>query len=333
MRLTLKKRGRIWWCYGSVDGKKFRQSTKQTSRRQAELVRGRWEREDADPTHFRANKATVSSAAKRWLREIDATMNPETVRFYNVKANHVVRLLGDVRLSRLDHERCLGFLEERKAEGAHPHTIHRELTTLRLILKSAKRAKEFALDPRDVVPKVKAGYVPQEQWVEPHVIWAAIAHLPKHRGAALAFVAATACDFGNIETARREDILDDRVYVRGTKTAARARWLPRVAVFETFLRHALAYAKGPLQGGDGVMLFGDWGSMARDVRAACRRAGVAEFTARTIRRSCATWMARAGVPFPIAAKFMGHASLSMLLKVYAKFGVEDIGAAIAAKMS
>lgn len=327
MRLTLKKRGRYWWCYGSVEGDKFRRSTRQTSERKAAVYRDRWERELADPAHFRAHQASVGSAAKRWLREIDATMNPETVRFYNVKANHVVRVLGDVRLSKLDHDRCLGFLETRKAEGAHPHTIHRELTTLRLILKSAKRAKEFAMDPRDVVPKVKAGYVPQEQWVEPHVIWAAIAHLPKHRGAALAFVAATACDFGNIETARREDILADRVYVRGTKTAARARWLPRVAVFETFLRHALSYATGA------DVLFGDWGKMSRDVRAACRRAGVAEFTARTIRRSCATWMAKADVPFPIAAKFMGHASLAMLLKVYAKFGVEDIGRAIAEKMS
>ena len=33
-------------------------------------------------------------------------------------------------------------------------------------------------------------------------VWAAIAHLPPHRGAAVAFVIATACDFSNIETAR-----------------------------------------------------------------------------------------------------------------------------------
>jgi len=253
-------------------------------------------------------------------------MNPETVRFYEVKQAHVTRLLGDVRLSRLNHDRILQYIEDRTAEGAHPHTRHRELTTLRLILKSAKRAGEFTQDPRDIVPKVKAGYVPQEQWVEPHVIWAAIAELPPYRGAALAFVAATACDYGNIAAVRREDILEDRVHVRGTKTAARDRWLPRVSVFDVFLRHALAYA-------DGVdVLFGPWENMARDVRRACRRAGVAEFTARTIRRSCATWMARARVPFPVAAKFMGHAGVTMLLRVYAKFGVEDIGAQISERM-
>lgn len=333
MRLQLYKRGDIWWARGSDGGRKWRKSTRHTSLAKARLVLSRWERELADPAHFRAHQATVESAAKRWLRQIRATMNPETVRFYEVKQAHIVRVLGDVRLSRLDHDRILGYYEQREAEGAASTTRHYELTTLRLILKSAKRAGEFGPDPRDVVPKVKAGYVPQEQWVEPHVIWAAIEALPKHRGAALAFCAATACDFSNIANVRREDVLEDRVYVRGTKTATRARWLPRVALFDTFLRHAVAYATGPLQGGDGVLLFGDWGSMARDVRAACRRAGVAEFTARTIRRSCATWMAKAGVPFPIAAKFMGHASLSMLLKVYAKFGVEDIGRQIAEHMT
>ncbi len=326
MRLHLYKRGDIWWARGSDGGRKWRRSTKHTSHAKALRVVSRWERELADPAHFRAHQATVDSAAKRWLREIRATMNPETVRFYEVKAAHVRRVLGAERLSRMTRERVLGYIETRTAEGAHPHTRHRELTTLRLILKSARQAGEFPQDPRDVVPKVKAGYVPQEQWVEPHVIWAAVAELPPHRGAALAWCAATACDFANIPTARREDALDDRVWIRGTKTSARARWVPRVAVFDVFMRHALAYAL------PGDVLFGAWGSMARDVRRACRRAGVEEFTARTIRRSCATWMARAAVPFPVAAKFMGHASITMLMKVYAKFGVDVLGEQIAEKM-
>lgn len=329
MRLHLYKRGDVWWARGSDRGRKWRKSTKHTSLAKARLVVARWERELADPAHFRADQATVESAAKRWLREIRVTMNPETVRFYEVKAAHVRRVLGSEKLSRITHERILGYIEQRDAEGAHPHTRHRELTTLRLILKSAKRAGEFKEDPRDVVPKVKAGYVPQEQWVEPDVIWAAIANLLPHRGAALAFVAGTACDFANIPNQKREDIEPSKVWVRGTKTSTRARWVPRVSIFEKFVHHAETHA---LPGNPGDLLFGEWSNMARDVRAACRRAGVTEFTARTIRRSCATWMARAGVPFPIAAKFMGHASLAMLLKVYAKFGVEDIGKQIAEKM-
>jgi integrase len=328
MPLGLKRRGKYWWIYGSHQGIKVRETTGQTAKRKAELVLGRRQRELADPTHYRAHQATVRTAAARWFREIRATRKAPTVHFYKCKAAHVVRLLGDVRLSKLTHEVCLGFLEQRRADGAHPHTYSRELVALRLILKSAKRAGEFVGDPRDTVPRIASGYVPQEEWVEPHVIWAAITELPEERGAALAFVAATACDFGNLEHARPEDVLEDRVRVRGTKTEKRARWLPRVAVFDTFLRHAVAYArKGQ------PTLFEPWPYMAREVRAACRKAGVQEFTARTIRRSCATWMARARVPFPVAMKFMGHASMTMLLKVYAKYDVDIIGEQIAEKMT
>jgi integrase len=328
MPLSLKRRGNYWWIYGSHEGVKVRETTGHTAKRKAELVLGRRQRELADPTHFRANQATVRTAAARWFREIRATMKPPTVHFYKCKAAHVVRLLGDVKLSRLTHERCLDFLETRREEGAHQHTYSRELVALRLILKSAKRAGEFSGDPRDTVPRISSGYVPVDAWVEPHVVWAAIAELPEERGAALAFMAATACDFSNLALARPEDILDDRVYVRGTKTSTRARWLPRVGVFDTFLRHAVAYArKGQ------PTLFEPWRDMHREVRAACRRAGVQEFTARTIRRSCATWMARARVPFPVAMKFMGHASMTMLLKVYAKYDVESIGEQMAERMT
>lgn len=322
MRLTLYKRGNIWWAYGSDGGVKFRKSTKHTSKSSADRIRARWEIELADPTHYAAHQATVASAAERWMKEIRATMNPETVRFYDSKIRHVVRLLGDVRLSEMvakGYARTLEYIETREAEGSHSHSVHRELTALRLTLRSAKRAKEFSGDPRDCIPKYKAGYVPKTEWVTQETIWAAIAHLPNHRGAAVAFVIATACDFSNIPAAHRDDVGEETVRVRGTKTGTRDRHVPRIAVMEPFLRHALAY------GAPAGLLFGAWGSMPRDVRAACRRAGVPEFTARTLRRSAATWMVQAGVPYEVAAKFLGHGSTAMLIKVYGQLAPKDAG--------
>jgi len=186
-----------------------------------------------------------------------------------------------------------------------------------LTLRSAKRARDFAGDPRDTIPRYKAGYVPQKDWVTPEDVWAAIAHLPSHRGAAVAWCIATACDFSNIETAERDDVEATQVRVRGTKTTTRNRRVPRIAIMEPFLRHALAYAE------PGQMLFRPWGKMSRDVRRACRRAGVPEFTARTLRRSAATWLVRAGVPYEVAAKFLGHGSTAMLQKVYGQLAPAD----------
>lgn len=318
MHLQLYKRGNVWWVRGYDAGVKVRKSTKQTVESKAKRIRDRWERESLDPTYHRADQATVASAAERWMNEIRVEMNPETVRFYDGKIRHVVRLLGVLKLSRVTHARVLQYIKDRTAEGSHPHSLHRELTALRLTLRSAKRAREFSGDPRDVIPRFKAQYVPLTDWVTAEQVWAAIAHLPTHRGAAVAFVISTACDYSNIETARRDDVQADFVRVRGTKTGTRSRSVPRIEVMAPFLRHAVAYADGP-----GDLLFSPWTNMPRDVRKACRAAGVPEFTARTLRRSAATWLVQAGVPYEVAAKFLGHGSTAMLQKVYGQLPPPD----------
>lgn len=319
MRLELYLRGKVWWVRGHDLGVKIRRSTKERNEGKAKRLRDRWEREYLDPTHYRADQASVASAAERWLDEIRVEMNPETVRFYDSKIRHVVRLLGKVKLSRVTHAKVLEYIHKRTAEGSHPHSLHRELTALRLTLRSAKRAREFAGDPRDVIPRFKSGYVPLTDWVTAETVWAAIAHLPQHRGAAVAFVIATACDYSNIETARHEDVKPDHVRVRGTKTGTRDRFVPRINVMAPFLTHALAYARTD----DSGLLFEPWTNMPRDVRLACRNAGVPEFTARTLRRSAATWMVQAGVPYEVAAKFLGHGSTTMLQKVYGQLPPAD----------
>jgi len=319
MQLTLYLRGKVYWARGSEDGVKFRKSTREKRERKADQIRREWEKQLADPDNFRAHKATVSSAAERWMKEITVAKKSETVRFYRTKIAHVCRLLGGRRLARLSRDDVLRFVQQREAEGAHTHTVHRELTALRLTLKSAQESGEFPKEPRRVIPVYAARYEPQKDWVEAHVIWAAIAHLPKHRGAAVAWAIATASDFSTIFNARRSDVRDETVLVRGTKTGTRHREIPKVAVVEPFLRHALAY------GEDRDLLFRPWGKMARDIRRACRRAGVQEFTARTMRRSIATWFVNAGVPYEIAAAFLGHANTLMLQKVYGKLAPAAAG--------
>jgi integrase len=329
MRLHLYLRGRVWWARGSEHGVKFRRSTRETNKRKAQLIAARWERELSDPETYRAHKATVESAAERWLREITVAMNPETVRFYRTKIGHVVRVLGGVKLAKLTHDKVLAYVEKREAEGAHSHSIHRELTALRLTLKSAQRAREFGRDPKMVLPRYRAGYEPLKDWVTPETIWAAIAHLPNHRGAAVAWCIATASDFSSIFTAQRGDVREKTILVRGSKTSTRTREVPRIRVMEPFLRHALAYAEPE----PAKYLFRPWGKMGRDIRRACRRAGVPEFTARTLRRSAATWMVRAGVPYEVAAKFLGHGSTLMLQKVYGQLPPPDAGRLIDERLS
>lgn len=347
MRLHLYKRGKIWWVRGSADGVKVRRSTKHTSEALAKRVRDRWERELADPTNYAAHRATVASAAERFMKELRQTAKSQgTVRFYDVKVRHVVRHLGAVRLANLSRARILEVVAKRtgkppEGEGAAQYSVHRELTALRLIMKSAAAAKQWRGDVSALVPTIATGYVPLTDWVTPEHIWKCIDELVKPhvrrrladhhdasaRGATVAWCIATASDFGLLFGANREDVIPDAVRVRGTKTTSRDRYVPRVPVFEPFLAYALEHGskEGPL--------FPPWPNMARDVRAACRRAGVPEFTARTLRRSAATWMVRANVPYEIAAKFLGHGSTTMLQKVYGQLAPADAARIIAERMA
>lgn len=326
MRLHLYKRGDVWWVRGSEGGVKVRRSTKCKSESLARRKRDRWEREYADPVHFRAHQATIARAAERFMRELRVSAKSQgTVRFYDVKVRHVTRLLGAVRLTKITHDRIVDYIGKRENEGAHQYSIHRELTALRRILRSAARANEWRGDLKLLMPAYATGYVPMTDWVTAETIWAAIGELGPARGAAIAWCIATASDFSSLFTARRSDVEAKHVLVRGTKTTSRLRKVPRVSVFAPFLDYALKH------GGVDV-LHEPWSNMPRDVRAACRRAGVPEFTAKTLRRSAATWMVRAGVPYEVAAKFLGHGSTTMLQKVYGQLAPEDAARLIDERM-
>lgn len=59
-------------------------------------------------------------------------------------------------------------------------------------------------------------------------------------------------------------------------------------------------------------------NIAHGFREACRRAGLgSDVTPHTLRHTTASWMAQAGVSFPVMARFLGHTSSKMTEKVYA----------------
>jgi len=319
--MQLYRRGKVWWVRWYERGTKFRRSTKETNRSNAEIVRRKWEKQVADPFYSAANQATVASAAERFLEELASEGKaPGTVNMYECKAQHVVRLLGERHLRDLSHEHVLQFIRDRKKETAGSHTIHRELTTLRRILKSAARAREFDRALTTVLPKFAANYVPRTRWLTEDELWAAIAHLPPGHAAAVAFSVATASDRGSVFRARPEDVGETMVRVRGSKTTNRKREVPRVSLFAKLLTFALENADG-----ESGLLFKPWGNMRRDVIAACKRAGIDPFTWNDLRRTAATWLVKRGIALNVASRFLGHASTAMLQKVYGQMDSADIG--------
>lgn len=319
--MRLYKRGRLWWARWSVDGEKQRRSTKCSDKKAAQLVLVRWQRELADPHHAAAHKATVESASVRFLSEQKKSCRSvHTYKMYVCKTGHVVRLLGSRRLSQLTSDMVLAFIDAREAEGAKPYTVHRELTALRLTLKSAGRSREFSADPRSVIPRYATGYVPRTRWLTLDELLAVCAHLDTGRAAVLALAVATSSNFSETFKVRRVDVTDLGVRIRGTKRSKRRRFVTHMTHVWPLIAYALAWADG-----EGEMLFRPWSNMRRDVLAACRRAGVAPLTSNDLRRTCATWLVKQGVDFSLVAKVMGQSSTVMLERVYGQLESADVG--------
>ncbi len=330
MRLSLYRRGNVWWVRGTKGNRKHRESTGCSDKRAADLWRRRREREFADPSHHASTQATVASAAVRFLTELKrSAKSDKTWSFYETKVRHVVRLLGPVRLSDLTHARVLEYITTREVKDeASPHSIHRELTALRRTLKSAGRAGEWSRDTKSVIPEYSSGYVPRKRWLPKEELEAVLAELPKDRAAAVAFIVATGCRLKEMRAAMASDIGETSVEIRGTKTAKSKREVPLVAVFEPLM---VIVRKGIPKTGQ---LFDPWTNMRRDIAVACKHASakreetIAPFTANDLRRTTATWLVRMRVPFEVVAKFLGHASTAMLYKVYGQRDAEELGKAI-----
>jgi hypothetical protein len=61
---------------------------------------------------------------------------------------------------------------------------------------------------------------------------------------------------------------------------------------------------------------------------ACTRLDIEPVTPNDFRRTFCSWLAQSGVPLLVAVKLMGHRSSRMVEHVYARFGADDLQAAI-----
>lgn len=81
--------------------------------------------------------------------------------------------------------------------------------------------------------------------------------------------------------------------------------------------------------GDDAPLFPLWLNLRRDLRVACKRAGIAPVSPNDLRRTFASWLTEQGVPELVTGSLMGHANSHMVRRVYGRIGSEAQRMAIA----
>ena len=224
------------------------------------------------------------------------------------------------------------YFEERgreitsKGTPTSPHTIRKELGTLSQGLKKAKKYGLWQGEPGDVIPTVLRDaeiYTPRTRWLDGDEYNDHRAVAPPPRQYLMDLGVENGPDLGELMKVRRDTGVDlskargalGAYYIPGSKTGARARWVPlsragRAAV-DWFLEH----------GNDPEYLIRPIVSSAnfgRDVRKWCKKNGRQPFIFKDLRRTFVSRCAQLGIPEFHVIKMVGHKDSKMIRKVYAQ---------------
>jgi len=335
--MELFKRGDTWHCtYYDALGRRVRRSTQCTDRKAAEARARLWERDAADPEHAARRNATLGDALSLLLRTREeqaraGRRSAETALFYRHKAGHLTRVFETdangapvpYPLLRLLPREVDRYVSQRREEGASESSIHKELVTLRAALKLARRAGLWNGDPAALLPVAFAPeYKPRSRFLTRRELARLLSELSPDRAARVAFMVATSAEWSATVRALRNDVALDHsaVHLRGTKRTTRDRVVPIATQPQLeLLRYALTHAEG-----EDPALFLPWQNVRRDLREACKRAGIPPCSPNDLRRTFATWLRAAGAPTDLIAPVMGHADTRMVERVYGRLAPSDL---------
>lgn len=315
------------------EGKRVQRSTRTTDRHVAK-ERARQAELEATPS-ARGRKQALSDAIDHMIT-LGHDKAAGTVEMYQQKARRIEHTLGNPLIGDISHDMLSGYIakrlnkEDREHGKASPHTVQKELITIRRALKVAHRRGILPALP--TFPEFSAKYKPRETWLTPEQFSLVRDELEpaRRRWASLAALAgANLSEVEGIDWAD-VDLERGRIRIRGTKRETRDRVVPLAPA----LRYELEQVPEAERRGK---VAARWGNVRRDLRAAVQRANARHQEAAVpfvspndLRRTFASWLVQNGVPLLTVATLMGHSSTRMVERVYGKLSRQNFEDAIAA---
>jgi integrase len=335
----LYKRGATWYAdYLDRQGRRRQVSTR-TADRKVALARLR--DLELSTTDSGPHETEALSDALDYFTEVTCAAKPEGTRSsYGQKARHLGRLLGHHQLDSIKREHVERYVAARLGEGAHRHTIHKELVVLRGTLRAAQ-ARDRYHGSLEVVPRFEADYEPRRTYLTPDQFLRMTEELVARPPAN-----ATPETIAKVEERRAQRVLHCMLIAfasprvgelaamtwehvdlrRNLLIVPRGKTVSRIVAIAAALRPWLEVF-GERAGWTGPVVQ-PWGSMRRDLTLACARAGVPRVTANDLRRTFASWLVQQGESLFVVATLLGHSSTRMVEKVYGRLDEATLAAAI-----
>lgn len=226
--------------------------------------------------------------------------------------------LGAKTPAAIDKTVCEAYAAKRARAKIRPSTIHTELGLLRSALLWAKRAKWIAEAPEVHRPQPSP---PRDRWLTPEEAVALIngagsRHirlfilLALYTGARRGAILELTWDRVDLEQARIDFTAPGRFTGRKRRSEVPIQANLHSALLEAYSArlsdHVIEFAGQPVK------------SVKRGFREAVTRARLERVTPHTLRHTAATWAAQEGAPLWEIAGLLGHATIEVTQRVYAK---------------
>jgi integrase len=330
--MQLYKKRDHWWCHGTDwRGKRWWKSTRikieddpagRLAKRVAKKIAVDRLLRPEDPEAFTLRQALDMLAAHK----IRTKRSEATMEILRTKGRHLFRHLGpNVNLNTFSLADAERYMDLRTAEGVGLHTVEKEFRELRGACRLGHKHKLYTGDATQWWPDaLRNVYTPRDRWLTleefRRLRMAAFIGRRDHLDAYVY----TGATYSELYRIRAEHVVGDRVFIDGTKTKHRKRWVPIHASIALMMARLVATS-------DGGQLFRPWLSqnMGKSLGRWCVKAGIERVSANDLRRTFASWMASAGVPSLHVSRLMGHAKESaMVARVYAQLSDQSTRDAI-----
>ena len=177
-------------------------------------------------------------------------------------------------------------------------------------------------DPRRVIPKIDAEYVPRTRVLTTLELWALCLWLSPNKAARIAWMVATCARWAESVRAEAGDTRAGGVrwFMRGTKTKRSRGEVNVPGPFRILLEWSLERANREGR------LFDSWTSAGNELRRACVELGIPHASFNDLRRTHATWLSERGVDPHTIAQQLRHATSTLAERVYGRPRTEAVGA-------
>lgn len=332
-----RKDSPYWWVkFTDASGKAAYRSTETTDKQEATVLEAKWKLEVHQMKHWGVQPThSFDELMLAYIRATEDEMrSPERV-IYGVK--RLMPFFTGKMLEGLKRSEISGFIAKRKDEGVSNSTINRELDILSAAINYARKRWEWDI-PNPVSgmslrePEGRVRYISRAE-ADLLIREAEIDPKSMHLADFIRLALNTGCRKSEMLTLSwdRVDLKQNRILLEGKNTkSGKRRMIPindeaRQALLERARFCSEHCPDSPWvfahKNGDRVKY------MQKGFQAACRRAGIKDFTVHDLRHTCASWLVSAGVPLPEVRDLLGHSTIEMTER-YAHLAPENLKTAV-----